>query len=84
VTGLLEPLRLLEVDRINHIAVLRSDSPPVKGDSVLYYEVRLEARNRATVQRYKAAKGSPAHKERVAFALTHEALAKLVDDLVRE
>lgn len=84
VTGLLEALRLVEVDRVGQVALLRSDAPPAAGDAVLYYEVRFEGLNRVTVRRFRAAKASPAKKEPVAFALTHEALAKLVDDLVRD
>jgi hypothetical protein len=84
VTGLLEPLRLIEIDRVRHIALLRSGSPPTKANAVLYYEVRFEGLNRVTVHRYQSVKATPARTEPVAFALTHEALAKVVDDLVRE
>ena len=84
VTGLMEPLRLVEVDRGQHVAVLRSDAPPVKGDAVQYYEVRFAGRNRVTVERFKANKSGKAGREAIPFALTHEALAKLVDDLVRD
>jgi hypothetical protein len=84
VTGLLEPLRVVEIDRVRHIALLRSDAPPRKDDSVLYYEVTFLGRNRVKVERYKAAAQSPAKREAVAFTLTHEILAKLVDDLVRD
>ena len=84
VTGLLEPLRLVEIDRPREVVLLRSDAPPTKGDNVLYYEVQYQGRNRVTVQRYQAAKKSPAGRTQVPFVLTHEVLAKLVDDLVRE
>lgn len=84
VTGLLEPLRLVEIDRGRHVALLRSDAPPAKGDTVQYYEVRFAGRNRVTAERFKASKAGPAGRESIPFSLTHEALAKLVDDLVRE
>lgn len=84
VTGLLEPLRLVEIDRGRHVALLRSDAPATKGDSVQYYEVQFAGRNRVTVGRFKASKAGPAGREAIPFSLTHEALAKLVDDLVRE
>jgi hypothetical protein len=84
VTGLLEPLRLVEIDRGHHVALLRSDAPANKGDAVSYYEVRFQGRNRATLARFQATKGSPAQRKAIPFALTHEALAKVVDDLVRE
>jgi hypothetical protein len=84
VTGLLEPLRLVEIDRGRHVALLRSDAPPAKGDAVQYYEVKFAGRNRVTVERFKASKAGPAGREPIPFSLTHEALAKLADDLVRE
>jgi len=84
VTGLLEPLRVVEIDRVRHVALLRSDAPPRKDKSVLYYEVTFHGRNRVTVERFKAAAQSPAKRDAIAFALTHEVLAKLVDDLVRD
>jgi hypothetical protein len=84
VTGLLEPLRLIEIDRPREIVLLRSEAPPTKGENVLYYEVEYQGRNRVTVQRYSASKKSPAGRDAVPFTLTHEVLAKLVDDLVRE
>src|SRR6478752_9001473 len=56
VTGLLEPLRLVEIDRGRHVALLRSDAPATKGDSVQYYEVQFAGRNRVTVGRFKASK----------------------------
>ena len=84
VTGLMEPLRLVEVDRGRHVALLRSDAPPTKGDAVQYYEVKFTGRNRVTVERFKANKSGKAGREAIPFALTHEALAKLADDLVRE
>jgi hypothetical protein len=84
VTGLLEPLCLIEIDRVRHVALLRSDAPPRKDDFVLYYEVTFRGQNRVNVERFKAAKQSPAKREPVPFVLTHEVLAKLVDDLVRD
>ncbi|HEX3152636.1 MAG TPA: hypothetical protein VHR66_31480 [Gemmataceae bacterium] len=84
VSGLLEPLHLVEVDRGRNIALLRSSSPPAKEDVVQYYEVQFAGRSRVTVARYKAKKSGPAGREAIPFSLTHEAIAKLVDDLVRE
>jgi hypothetical protein len=84
VTGLLEPLRLVEIDRGRHVAMLRSGVPTSKGDAVQYYEVKFAGRNRVTVERYKSNTVGPAGREAIPFALTHEAIAKLVDDLVRE
>src|SRR5688572_19041726 len=38
VSGLLEPLRVVEVDEPRHEALLRSDAPARRGEDVLYYE----------------------------------------------
>jgi hypothetical protein len=84
VTGLLEPLRLVEIDRGRHVALLRSEAPAAKGEAVQYYEVRFAGRNGVTVERFKANTTGRAGREAIPFALTHESLAKLVDDLVRE
>ena len=61
-------------------ALLRSDAPATKGERVAYYEVRLQ---RPRPRRGAAVRGGP-HRERreqVAFALTHEVLAKLAGDI---
>ena len=84
VTGLLEALRVVETDRTRNIAMLRSDVPSATGDAALYYEVVMTGRNHVSVQRFQASKLSPAKKEAIAFALTHEVIAKLVNDLVRD
>jgi hypothetical protein len=81
-TGLLEPLRLVEVDRVGNVALLRSGLPAARGESVLFYEVRFEGRNRLSVERIRANKAAPAGREPIPFALTNEALAKLVSDLI--
>jgi len=77
ITGLLEPLRLLEVD--GPTAQLRSDSPVARDDARLYYEVTLSPEG-ARVQRFQGS-ATGARRQAVPFTLTHEALAKLVTDL---
>lgn len=84
VTGLLEPLRLVEVDRARNIAILRSDAPRTRGTDVLFYEVVYTGLNRVSVRRFTATKLSPAHREPIEYILTHEVIGKLVDDLVRD
>jgi hypothetical protein len=79
-TGLLEPLKLLEVDEARGEAVLRSESPAKRGERLAYYEVRLAGLGRATVRRYTASRAAGG-REQVAFALTHEVLAKLAGDI---
>jgi hypothetical protein len=80
VTGLLEPLRLHEVDDTRHEAILRSEAPTQKGDTVAYYEVRLNGLDTAVVRRFTANK-TASGRTQVAYALTHEVLAKLVGDI---
>ena len=80
VTGLLEPLKVHEVDETRQEAILRSEGPAQKGDAVAYYEVRLSELCNAVVRRYSASK-VVSGRSQVAFALTHEAIAKLAGDL---
>lgn len=80
VTGLMEPLKLHEVDGTRQEAVLRSEAPTQKGDALAYYEVVLHNLTTAVVRRYTASK-SQSGRTQVAFALTHEVLAKLAGDI---
>jgi hypothetical protein len=82
-TGLMEPLRFLELDETRSVALLRSESPAQRGDLLSYYEVTMTTRQ-IVVKRYHVKPESSGKRSQVAFALTHEAIAKLVDDLVRE
>jgi hypothetical protein len=80
VGGLMEPLAVHEVDVTRDEAVLRSTSPAKRGEALSYYEVRLTGLGKAVVRRFRATKATPG-REQVAFALTHEALAKLAGDV---
>ena len=82
VTGLLEPLRLVELDAGRETALLRSAAPQKRGDDLFYYEVELRA-GAAGVRRYQgSAAGAP--RKQVGFSLTHEGLAKLAGDLTAD
>jgi hypothetical protein len=81
VTGLLEPLRLVEVDAGRGVAQLRSDRPGQWGDGAFYYEVLLQADGATSVRRYQAPTTDQPRRQQVPFTLTHEALAKIVTDL---
>lgn len=83
VTGLLEPLKLYEVDTTRDEAVLRSETPSARGGRLGYYEVHLFGAAKAVVRRFAADKAVPG-REQVAFALTHEVLAKLAGDIAGE
>lgn len=78
VTGLLEPLRLVELDTAHGVAQLRSESPAVRGEAKRYYELLRHESGTTTLSRYEAGAGP---RQAVGFTLTHEALAKLVRDL---
>lgn len=81
VSGLMEDLKVVEVDDTRAEAVLRSDSPTRKGGLAFYYEVRLHGLTRAVVRRYQADTAAGTRRDQVAFPLTHEALAKLAADI---
>lgn len=80
VVGLLEPLKVLEVDDGRGEALLRSTAPAKKGEQVSYYEVKLVGTTRAEVRRFTASRAASG-REQIAFALTHEVLAKLAGDI---
>lgn len=79
VTGLMEPLRLIEVDSARNFAQLRSDTPSQRGDTRAYYEVLRHTDGHTTLRRFETTQGGK--RRQVAFALTHEILVKLVADL---
>lgn len=80
-TGLMEPLAVLEVDDAAGVALLRSGGPSRRGPDALYYEVRLTGLTEAVVRRFKANVEAGGRREQVAFALTHEVVAKLAGDV---
>ena len=84
VTGLLEPLKIVEVDAVRDEALLRSDEPAQRGEQLFYYELLLKGSGTALLRRYQAAPNGQARREQVTFALTHEALAKLAADLTAD
>ena len=81
VNGLLEPLRLVEVDAPRGVALLRSDSPGRRGADRFYYEILLYAAGVAEVRRFQAPGEGETRREQVSFALTHEALGRFVLDV---
>jgi hypothetical protein len=80
VGGLLEDLKIYEIDPVANEAVLRSDAPSTRGEKLAYYEVKLHGVGRAVVRRFAAGKSKPG-REQVAFALTHEVLVHLAEDV---
>ena len=84
VTGLLEPLKLIEVDAPRRTAQLRSEEPAQKGSDLLYYELLLQGDGTAQVRRFKTSSQASPRREQTGFAMNHEALIKLVDDLLAD
>lgn len=82
VKGLLEMLAVVEVDPTRGEALLRSNEPTQRGEAVAYYEVLLRGTPEAAVRRFKGGAGQ--RREQVAFALTHEVLARLAADLTAD
>jgi hypothetical protein len=81
VRGLLETLKVIEVDATRNEALLRSAEPTARGEDLFYYELLLKGTNEVLFRRYRAAQIGSGGREQVAFALTHETLVNLVDDL---
>jgi len=81
VIGLLEPLRLIEVDTEHQLAQLRSAPPTRRHGSVQYYEVLRHGDGTTRLGRFEAGNGK---RKAIGFTLTHEALAKVVQDLARQ
>ncbi len=85
-TGLMEPLRVIEVDASVGKALLRSDAPTVRDGKSLYYELLLTRTERTTanLHRYAGDRVGGEKREAVPFVLTHDAIIKLVVDIVGE
>jgi hypothetical protein len=81
VTGLLEPLRLIEVDETRAVALIRSDAPTRRDEAISYYEALMQADGGVTLRRYEAPRGEETRRQQIAYGLTYESLGKLVTDL---
>lgn len=77
VTGLLEPLRVVEIDGGRGVAQLRSTAPARQGEGLRYYELLRHADGSTYLNRYQGGEGP---RRGTDFTLTHEALAKIVRD----
>jgi hypothetical protein len=79
VTGLLEPLRVVEVDDGHAVAQLRSQAPAQRDGANRYYEVTRHADGTTHLGRYES-RPAEGKREAIPFNLTHEALGKVVRD----
>jgi hypothetical protein len=80
-TGLLEPLKVVEIDDVSGKALLRSSPPSLRKSKRSYYEVLLQGTQSASFRRFQADEDDNGKRMQVAFALTHEALGKLIEAL---
>jgi hypothetical protein len=83
VTGLIEPLKVVEVDQPLGKALLRSAAPTVKDGKAFYYELLLErtSHTAANLKRFAGDRNGSEKREAVVFVLTHDAIVKLVADI---
>ena len=85
VTSLPEKLCLVENDLASQQALLRSAIPTQAGDEgVRYFELRLTGTTEMRLKRYQAQRDPGQPRKQISFAITHEALAKLITDLLPE
>lgn len=80
VTGLVERLRLVELDEVKQTAMLRSDQPVRRENELFYYELLVDATGVMTLRRYQTSL-APGKRHQVPFALTHESLARVAQEL---
>ncbi len=81
-SGLLESVRVVEVDIPHDRALLRSTAPSEKDGKISYYEVILQGKWSAVVRRYEGAFTS-GKREQIPFVLTNEVLTNWVDTLTK-
>ena len=81
VTGLLEPLRVIEVDNGPGVAQLRSQAPAQRDGANRYYEVTRHADGTTHLGRYQT-RPAESKRQAIPFSLTHEALGKIVRDFI--
>ncbi len=82
VTFLLEDFKLIEIDRQNKRAQLRSYPPHTEENSKYYYEIVLDEGTRAHFQRYAYSMTEKRY-EKITSQLTTEVFERLVNELVR-
>jgi hypothetical protein len=79
-TGLLEPLTLIECDTVRGEAMLRSKQPMREGQDLYFYELMVRLNGHAALRRYQHQVGGTPRTQ-VPYILTREALTKGIADL---
>ncbi len=82
-SGLMEDLKVIEIDPERNEAQLRSDAPSRRGPVASFYEVTLHGTDKAMVRRFQADITAGTPRTQIPFAVTHEVLAKLAEDIAR-
>jgi hypothetical protein len=80
VTSLGERLQVIELEQGPSPQALLRSAARVEGDESSYYEMRLEGIVRASLIKYRTGTNT-GKRGQVTFALTNDALARLVDEL---
>jgi hypothetical protein len=80
ISYLLENFRLVELDEINGIALVRSVAPHQKNEEKFYYEILLDHGSRLTFTRYRKQRQDK-ERQSVSSHLTEEIFERLADDL---
>lgn len=78
VPSVLEPLALVEIDKIRGRAQIRSATPTLREGRQLYYEILISRTGKVDVRRFGA---SGTEREQVVYVLTHENLGRLASQL---
>jgi hypothetical protein len=81
-SGLLEALKVYEVDNGEGFALLRSDGPQARGTVRSYYELILGSTSTATLRRYQSETTPGSKRKQVSFAVTYEAVGQVADAIV--
>ncbi len=81
ITYLLEDFRLIELDKMNKRAQLRSYPPYKKEDSKYYYEIVLDEGTRFHLQRYEYSSSLKRY-EKITSQLTLEIFERLINDVI--
>jgi hypothetical protein len=84
VTGLLEPLKVLEVDAPRRTALLRSAAPTQADPGLQYYEMELQGTTKASIRRFRGFTEAGHKREQIPFGVTYEALAKFIGDVTAQ
>jgi hypothetical protein len=80
-TALQDNIEIVEIDLERNEGFLRSAPPSARKGYVLYYEIFLMGTREVRIRRYQTSSPRAEKRRQVAFALTHESLVHLVEDL---